>query len=69
MINAKIRSALDRLKWPLVTRARYQQNKDNYEEEIRQMNKEAASLRVLLRDAKRVIEERHLTIAGPINDE
>lgn len=33
--NVKLRRFLDRIKWPLVTRARYQQNKDNYEAELK----------------------------------
>lgn len=32
--NMKLRKFLDGIKWPLVTRARYQLNKDNYEAEL-----------------------------------
>jgi hypothetical protein len=37
-MNVKLRRALDKLGWPLVTRARYQLNKDNYEAEIKQLH-------------------------------
>jgi len=53
--NMKLRKLLDRYRWPLVTRARFEQNKANYEAELKATNQGADGYLSQLREARDMI--------------
>lgn len=52
LANLRFRKFFDKMKWPLVTRARYQQNKDNYEAELKATEQLANEYLKLLNDGE-----------------
>lgn len=53
--NMKLRKLLDRIRWPLVTRKRFELNKANYEAELQATNQGADGYLSQLREARDMI--------------
>jgi len=51
--NVKLRRLMDKLKWPLVTRGRYQTLKDNMQAELDHASRTIAALNAALLEARK----------------